>query len=132
MDKSDTSVPEEQQDGAEGTTVLLVDDEQLLRQAYADSLKSEYIVITAENGEAALAAMNDDIDVVVLDRRMPGLGGTDVLERLRDNGYDVPVAVVSAIDPDGEEMDQQADAYLFKPVGREDLLTTIEQLTASL
>lgn len=122
---------EEQPAETTATKVLLVDDERMLREAYADLLEEEFAVVTAGDGETALTAMTDDIDVVLLDRRMPGLDGADVLEKLREDGYDVPVIVVSAVNPDLEKMEQRVDAYLFKPVGREKLLTTVEQLLSS-
>lgn len=125
---SPREITESREKEAEEATVLLVDDERLLREAYAELLEEKFTVIAVGDGEAALAAMTDDIDAIVLDRQMPGLSGDEVLERLRGDGYDVPVAIVSAINPDLEETEQQTDAYLFKPVNREELLAAVERL----
>lgn len=125
------TVAERRREAAEETSVLLVDDEEQLRKAYVDVLEAEYSVRTAADGEAAVETMDDGVDVVLLDRRMPGLDGDEVLSELREDGYDVPVAVVSAVNPNVKRMGQQVDAYLFKPVGGTRLLETVEQLTAS-
>lgn len=110
---------------------MLADDEHALREAYTDILTEEYAVVTAADGDTAVAAMTDDVDVVIVDRRMPGLSGEALLDRLRDDGYDGPIIIVSAVDPDNEAMERSVDAYLFKPVSGEQLLTAVEKLTTS-
>ena len=126
---SDSSPGATDRDGAGETTVLLVDDEQHLREAYADLLEKRFTVRTAADGEAALAAMTDDIDVLLLDRRMPGLDGADVLDDIRKNDYDGPVVIVSAVDPLLQEIEQHVEEYLFKPVNRDELIEAVEQVT---
>jgi DNA-binding response OmpR family regulator len=115
----------------EPATVLVVDDEHDVADAYAAQLESEFIVTTAYSGQEALDALDDSVDVVLLDRRMPGISGDEVLERTRDRGLDCRVAMVTAVDPDFDIIDMPFDDYVIKPVSREDLFETIERLLRS-
>jgi two-component system response regulator AdeR len=110
------------------TTVLIVDDEPNVVEAYALWLKDEYDIRTAEGGEEALEQIDGEIDVVLLDRRMPRLSGDEVLEAIHERGLDPRVAMVTAVDPDFDIVDMSFDAYLTKPVTKDDLVETVEQL----
>jgi len=59
---------------------------------------------------------------------MPGLSGSEVLERIREAGYDCRVAMVTAVDPDFDIVDMPFDDYVPKPVDRETLQEVIERL----
>ncbi|MFB6194158.1 MAG: response regulator transcription factor [Halobaculum sp.] len=109
-------------------TVLVAEDERALADRYAEILRADYTVETAYDGEAALAAADETLDAVLLDRRMPGLSGAEVLDRLRDRGYDCPVAMVTAVRPDWEVVEMGFDDYLLKPVGMEELTDAVERL----
>jgi two-component system response regulator AdeR len=109
-------------------TVLIVDDEEDVADAYAAQLADDYDSRVAYSGGEALETYSDDIDVVLLDRRMPGLSGDEVLERIRDMGGDARVAMVTAVDPDFEVIGMGFDDYVVKPVGRDDLKATIENM----
>lgn len=108
--------------------VLVVDDESDVADAYSDQLEDRYSVLTAYSGEEALELMDDTVDVVLLDRRMPGLSGDEVLERIRERGYNCRVAMVTAVDPDFEIIEMEFDDYVTKPVSRDELFDTIERL----
>ena len=110
-------------------TVLVVDDESQLLQLFETYLEERFTVQTAADGETALERIDASVDAVLLDRRMPGMSGDEVLERLRDRGTDVPVAMTTAIDPDVDILDMPFDEYLTKPVGQEELYSVIERLT---
>jgi DNA-binding response OmpR family regulator len=113
-------------------TLLVVDDEKEVADVYALKLEREYTVRTAYGGEEALEKVDDDVDVVLLDRRMPDLSGDEVLEAIRDRGLDCRVIMITAVDPDFDIIDMDFDDYLCKPVESDDLLTAVEQqLTAS-
>jgi CheY-like chemotaxis protein len=112
------------------TSVLVVDDEPNVVEAYGLWLEDEYDVRTAEGGPEALEVVDDAVDVVLLDRRMPQLSGDEVLDEIRTRGIDVRVAMVTAVDPDFDIVQMPFEAYLTKPVTREDLVETIEQLVA--
>ncbi|WP_418285853.1 response regulator [Halorubrum sp. DTA46] len=115
-------------DGAARPTVLAVDDEPDLAELYRVYLDSAYDVRIATDGEAALAEMDDDVDVVLLDRRMPDMSGHEVLSAMREAGYDARIAMLTAVEPDVDIVDMPFDDYKTKPVSKEDLLTLVEVL----
>ncbi|MEA5387404.1 response regulator [Haloarculaceae archaeon H-GB11] len=109
-------------------TVLVVDDEVHLADLYADYLDGEHEVRTAYGGDEALDALDEDVDVVLLDRRMPVTSGNEVLAAIEERGLECQVAMVTAVDPDFDVLDMGCDDYLVKPVERDDLLRTIDRL----
>lgn len=109
-------------------TILLVEDEEGLADLYCLWLDGEYAVRTAYSGEEALDLVDEDVDAILLDRRMPGLSGDEVLTEIRERGYDCPVAMVSAVTPDFEIAEMPFDAYLRKPIERDQLQEAIDQL----
>ncbi|WP_276257940.1 response regulator transcription factor [Haloglomus litoreum] len=110
-------------------TVLMVDDEKRVADAYALRLEDVADVTVAYGGEEALDVVDEGRppDVVLLDRHMPGLSGDEVLERLRERELRTRVIMVTAIDPDLGVLDMPFDDYLSKPVEREDLRTVVDQ-----
>ncbi len=112
-------------------TVLIVDDEEDIADIYTFQLQDQYTVRTVYGGQEAIEEVDEDVDVVLLDRRMPGLSGNEVLERIRADGYDCRVIMVTAIDPEFDIIEMPFDDYLCKPVDKETLREAIEQqLTA--
>ena len=109
-------------------TVLVVEDEAPLVEIYARWLEDDYRVLTAQNGEAALEHLDEDVDVVLLDRLMPGVSGDEVLEVIGERGFDPSVALVTAVEPDFDIIRMGFDDYLTKPIDREDLLETVDRL----
>ncbi|MFB6207540.1 MAG: response regulator [Haloglomus sp.] len=112
------------------TTVLVVDDEPNIVEAYALWLEDEYDIRTAKGGAEALEAIDEEVDVVLLDRRMPQLSGDEVLDAIHERGLDPRVAMVTAVDPNLDIVDMGFDAYLTKPVTKDDLVETVEQLVS--
>jgi DNA-binding response OmpR family regulator len=113
---------------SEPASVLVVDDEEDVADAYAAQLEDEYLVSTAYSGREALDKIDASVDVVLLDRRMPGISGDEVLEHIRDRRLSCRVAMVTAVDPDFDIIDMPFDDYVIKPVSRDDLFATIERL----
>lgn len=113
--------------GSNDVTVLVVDDENAVADAYALQIESEYETRVAYGGEEALEKVDEDVDVVLLDRRMPDLSGDEVLDEIRDRGLECRVIMVTAVDPDFDIVDMPFDDYLQKPVTREDVLAAIEK-----
>ncbi|MFC4450163.1 response regulator transcription factor [Halorussus aquaticus] len=110
-------------------TVLIVDDEKPITDAYAQWLEDDYQVRTAYSGSEALEKLDDEVDVVLLDRRMPDLSGEDVLNEIHEQGLTCRVALVSAVEPDFDILELGFDAYLEKPVSEaEELRETVETL----
>jgi DNA-binding response OmpR family regulator len=112
----------------EPPTVLVVDDEPDVADAYAAQLETEYIVQTAYGGQEALDKIDASIDIVLLDRRMPGISGDQVLEKIRERDLSIRVAMVTAVDPDFDIIEMPFDDYVIKPVSRDDLFDTIDRL----
>lgn len=108
--------------------VLVVEDEPSIAELYVAWLSDEYEVTTANGGAAALEAISPDVDVVLLDRRMPGMSGDETLSRLRETGMDAQVAMVTAIEPTSDIANLAFDDYLCKPASREKLNDLVAQL----
>ncbi|MFA9515964.1 response regulator transcription factor [Halopenitus sp. H-Gu1] len=108
--------------------VLVVEDEPDLADLYAAWLGDEYRVRTAYGGQEAIDSLSEEIDVILLDRRMPGLSGDEVLQAVRDRGLDCRVAMVTAVEPDFDILEMGFDDYLVKPVTKEALQETVEEL----
>jgi DNA-binding response OmpR family regulator len=109
-------------------TVLVADDDTDVAQVYAARLRDEYAVRVAHDGQAALDSLDADVDVILLDRRMPKLSGDDVLARVRERDLNCRVAMVTGVTPDFDILDMGFDAYLPKPVAESDLQQTVETL----
>ena len=112
----------------DATGVLVVDDEQRLADLFGTWLRADWEVSVAYDGESALEALDDDVEVILLDRRMPGLSGDEVLEEVRDRDADVRVVMVTAVDPDFDIVDMGFDDYVVKPVSKDDLLEVVERM----
>jgi DNA-binding response OmpR family regulator len=108
--------------------VLVVEDEPDLADLYATWLRDDYRVRVAYGGREALDELDDQVDVVLLDRRMPDLSGDEALEAIRDRGVECRVAMVTAVEPDFDIVKMGFDDYLVKPVSRESLKETVENL----
>jgi len=113
---------------SERGTVLVVDDEPHLVGMYAAMLEDSHAVRTATSGEDALDRLSEDVDVILLDRRMPKLSGDEVLETVREEGYDCRVAMITSVDPDIDIAEMEFDAYVVKPIRQQDLRTLVENL----
>ena len=109
------------------TTVLVVDDENAVADAYAAQLEKEYTVLTAYGGEEAIEVVNSAVDIALLDRRMPAVSGDEVLEEIRTREIDCRVIMVTAVDPDFDIVEMPFEDYLKKPVDRTDLVDAIER-----
>ena len=114
--------------GSDRATVLVVDDDRAVADLYASWLRPEYDVHAVYGGEAALEAVDDSVDVVLLDRRMPDVDGDEVLVAVRDRGYDCRVGMVTAVSPDRDVLDLGFDDYVCKPVDRQELLEVVRRL----
>lgn len=114
---------------ADDHTVLVVDDEKGLADLYATWLREAFDVEVAYGGKAALETIEEaDVDVVLLDRHMPDLPGDLVLTVLRDRGYDMPVAMVTGVEPELNVLELGFDQYVLKPVDGDELLDVVRDL----
>lgn len=109
------------------STVLIVDDEPLYADAHARMLGDRYDVSTVYSGDAALEAIDENVDVLLIDRKMPQVSGDEVLEKLDRQGLECPRIMVTALDRDVEVVETSVDGYLTKPVSAGDLTECIER-----
>lgn len=112
--------------------ILVVDDENKIADFLQRGLAYEgYLVRTAQDGEAGLAAALDwRPDLVILDIMLPGMDGLQVCRRLRQES-DVPVLMLTARDTVSDRvagLDMGADDYLVKPFALEELLARVRAL----
>jgi len=114
-------------------TVLIADDETTIRETLADVLRETgYHVTTAADGLQAIDCIeNGNVDIALLDIRMPGMDGMEVLARTREISPDTLVIMVTAfgtINSAVESVKLGASDYVSKPVVFDDILMKIERL----
>ncbi len=113
-------------------TVLIADDEPTLVAALRYNLEREgYAVVTAADGEAALAAARHALpDLIVLDIMMPRLNGLEVC-RIVHKERQVPILILSARADETDEtagLEAAADDYVTKPFSMAELIARIRLL----
>lgn len=112
--------------------VLVVDDDKNTRSLMQAVLGKDYNVFTAENGNAALAIMDEQyVDLVVVDIMMPGLDGYGFTSALRESDSEIPILMVSAKQlPDDRKEGFRVgiDDFMSKPIDNEELLLHVKAL----
>lgn len=126
----------EEAPGPGALKVLLVDDEEDYVRTMAERMEMREVGSdVALNGEAAFTALEEDIpDVMVLDLKMPGMGGMEVLERVRKEYPDIQVIILTGHGSDAEEVEARrlgAFDYLQKPVDINDLMESVRKAGAA-
>lgn len=116
---------------ADEKIVLIVDDEAILRESLRDYLRDTYQVVTAETGEEALELIEkQDFDILVIDMRLPGKTGLQVLREVKESKPYVKSIVITAY-PSAESaveaMKLGATDYLIKPVAPDNLERLIRE-----
>ncbi len=119
------------------TRLLVVEDDETIRETIRDSLEMEGFEVTAcGNGRDALQSIQrapegNGYALVVLDLMLPGLGGLDVCRQLRAAQNQTPILVVSARDSETDRvlgLEVGADDYLIKPFGMRELVARCRAL----
>jgi len=115
-----------------GKRVLIVDDEKNMRWVLGQALSGDgYEVLEAADGAAALAIVAEqEPDVMVLDHRMPGKDGMEVLRTVRSKGMQFPIIMLTAhgnVATAVEAMKAGASEYLTKPFDLEELKLAIDK-----
>jgi len=110
--------------------VLIADDEPALLDLYATWLDDADVdIVRAGCGAEALSICNQGaVDVAILDRHMPRASGDEVLDAIQDAPDCPRVAFVTATTPDVDIVDLDIDAYLTKPVAREEFVDLVRSL----
>jgi two-component system cell cycle sensor histidine kinase/response regulator CckA len=116
-------------------TILLVDDEEFIRELGVDVLgQAGYTVLTARNGEQALEVYRREqaqIDLIILDLIMPGMGGSKCLEELLKIGSKTRVLIASGYSPDASTkgaLETGAAGFINKPYDTKQLLELVRKI----
>ena len=114
--------------------LLVVEDDKTVGQYIKRGLEEQqYIADLVDDGSEALkVASSGHYDLVILDLRLPGMNGLEVLRTLRDRGLTMPILVLTAQDSVEFKVDALragADDYVTKPFAFEELLARIEALS---
>ena len=129
---SDTAAMTVSAQGKGAPPLLLVEDDPELGPLMAEVLREDYAVTLVSDGDAGLAAgRSGDFEAIVLDRRLPGTDGVDVVRGLRQAGVKTPVLMLTALGSvtdrvDG--LDAGADDYLVKPFDFAELAARLRAL----
>lgn len=118
--------------------LLVIDDESSIREVVSDILQAKgftiYQAATGEDGIAQVQEHHDEIDLVLLDMKMPGLSGDETLERLHQIQPSLKVVLSSGYtesDIGAKLVRNQAIDFLPKPYSQEQLLHTIQRALAT-
>jgi len=112
--------------------ILVVDDEESVRNLIQRTLQEAgFNVVSVTNGQEALDTISQmNIELVLLDIKMPGMSGLDVLDKLRDNWPDIAVIMATAVGDAQTAVDTMkrgAYDYLTKPFNRDDLVLKVQR-----
>ena len=113
--------------------ILLVEDDETLNHSLAFQLEAEgFLVDTCRDGEEALYYMEEHIhDLVLLDRMLPLLDGTELLAQMRQKNNNTPVILITALGTLNDKitgLDLGADDYITKPFGVMELMSRIKAI----
>jgi len=113
--------------------ILVIEDERRIAEAVKEGLEQDgYAVDIAYDGEEGYASASADVyDVIVSDVMMPSLDGYELCRKLRDDGNNTPILLLTAKDQDADiikGLDVGADDYLAKPFSFNVLLARIRAL----
>ena len=111
-------------------TILIVDDEKIALQSLGDILKLEgYLVATAENGQIAVNyARNHYVDLMIVDLRMPGIGGLEVVQIVNEISPDTEIILLTAFgstESAVEALRLRIHDYLLKPASPAQILASV-------
>ena len=114
--------------------ILIIEDEERIRATMQLALETEgYSVATAADGPEGLGRFREDgpWNVVLLDQRMPGMDGTEVLRRLKQVDPAVRIIVVTAygsVELASKALGTGASAFLLKPINPDQLRKTVRDV----
>lgn len=116
-------------------TILIIDDDESMRDTLEALLRKDFNVMKASDGRGAIDTIKkNDIDVALLDIRLPDINGMDVLKEIKENNEDIDVIIITAV----REIDTAVKAvklgaydYITKDFDYDDVITRIKRLIES-
>ena len=114
--------------------ILYVEDEIILRDTTCNSLKSLINeIVVADNGKDGLEKFkNDKFDLIITDLSMPVMGGTEMIQKIRDIDKNIPIVVTTAYGSQNKEVESLTkigmNDYVMKPVDIMILVQTIDKI----
>jgi len=108
--------------------ILIVDDERPLADLYSGWLSDEYCTRVIYEGAEAIDYVDGSVDIALLDRRMPGTTGDEVLGEIRSRNLPCRVAMVTAVEPGFDVVEMGFDDYVTKPVSKDQLREVVDSL----
>ena len=117
------------------TRILIVDDEEIVRESLSGWLgKDGYTIGTAADGAAALRTMEEaPWSILLVDLKMPGIDGLEVLKRVKERWPDTAVLIMTAyatVDTAVNAMKAGAFDYVVKPFDPEEVSLVVEKIVA--
>ena len=115
-------------------SILIVEDDELFREAMQDTLEQKYTIQMAESAEEALTVLSESsYDLVIIDINLPGKNGIDLLSIIKTR-WSIPVIMITAYDSIPQVVDsikKGAFDYLVKPINAQELLLSLERALES-
>ncbi len=114
-------------------TILVVDDEENIRNVLESVFKGKgYGVIKAANGFEALKSVQEGlVDLAVIDLKMPGMDGMELLSRIKDHSAELPVVVMTGyadVETTAKALKAGASDFLAKPFGAQEIFHSVSRL----
>ena len=109
-------------------TVLVVEDDRDLAATYSRWLEPTYDVRTSNSGSGALTWYDSEVSVVILDRRMPDIPGSTVIQKMNEREIEDQKAMLTSTEPGCDLVDIPCDEYLTKPLTKSELRETVNEL----
>ncbi len=117
--------------------LLVVEDERKIARVIATALRGDgHAVDVVYDGDEGLAmAQTEPYDLLILDRMLPGMSGTDIVRQLRTEGHTMPILLLTALGTTEDKtfgLDSGADDYLVKPFAIDELTARARALLRRL
>lgn len=108
--------------------VVVVEDDADLAELYTEWLLDSHRIRHASSVEEAKAIIDGDVDVVLLDRMLPGTSGDALLDWIREQGFPARVAMITGVSPDFDVIGMGFDTYVVKPTSRQEIRNIVQML----
>ena len=113
-------------------TIIIIEDDNELRELEQFHLEKEgYKILTFNSTKNVEKTLDQDIDLMIVDRKLPGIEGSDFIRYIRDKGIQIPVVFVSAKAKDSEIEEgflSGGDDYLRKPFNTNELIFRVKAI----